>query len=132
MVVLSGCNSSETNTSQQPKVTPTKIAEQWVKALIKGTGSEEVFNYLHSDVQSYYNSYDQWNDELANMKYSWNSQGLYFEYIGVENEIVTNDNATVEVKYRSKGILQKTTTQKYEFLKVNNEWKLKEYYELQI
>ena len=116
----------------QPTISPSEIATYWVKALIKGSGSEDVFNYLPQDIKSKYNSYDSWNDELYNMKYAWNSQGLFFTFIEVKNEIIQGDNASVEVKYRASGIIQSTVTQKYEFIKEGNEWKLKEYYELTI
>ena len=116
----------------EPEITPIKIAEEWVKSLIKGSGSENVFNYLPQNVKDLYDSYDSWNDELYNMKYAWNIQGLYFTFIEVKNEVIEGDNASVEVKYRATGIVQKTTTQKYEFIKDSNEWKLKEYYELTI
>ncbi len=117
----------------QPSISPSQIATDWVKALIKGSGSEEIFDYLPQEIKSKYDSYDAWNDELANMKYAWNIQGGYFQFIGVQNEIINDNTASVEVKYKATIVgYQKTVTQVYEFEKVNDKWKLKKYYELEI
>jgi hypothetical protein len=111
---------------------PSKIATEWIKALIKGSGSEKVFNYLSEDAKSVYSSYDEWNDELYNIKYQWNVQAVFFTYLEIENEVINENNASVEVKYRAKTVIQKTVTQKYYFIVEDNKWKLKEYYELTI
>ncbi len=132
--MINNVNETQLPTEQetQPEITPSEIATDWVKALIRGSGSEDVFNYLPQEIKSKYSSYDAWNDELYNIKYAWNIQGLYFTFIEVKNELIQGDNASVDVKYKAWGIIQSTVTQKYEFIKEDNEWKLKEYYELTI
>ncbi|MBU2633696.1 MAG: hypothetical protein KJ674_00470 [Nanoarchaeota archaeon] len=122
----------QTTSVIEPENSPLEIAEDWAKALIKGSGSEDVFNYLPQEIKSKYSSYDSWNDELYNIKHAWNMQGLYFTFIEVKNETIQGDNASVEVKYQGKGIVQSTVTKIYEFIKEDGEWKLKEYYGLTI
>lgn len=121
---------SQRCTYKWPEETPSEIATEWVKVLIRGSGTESVFDYLAQDAKAKYNSYDEWNDQLYNMKYAWNSQGLFFTFIEVKNEVIEGNTASVDVRYRASGIAQKTMTQKYEFIRENDEWKLKKYFEL--
>ena len=138
--LLSGCTEAPENISSNTKSptensvsdSPKEIAEAWVKSIICGRGSEKVFNYLHPDVKLRYTSYDEWNDEVYNINYAWKSQGIYFQLINIQNEMINGSNASVDVKYEAKilGYGKQTITQKYEFIKLNGEWKLNEYYEL--
>ncbi|MFH1066248.1 MAG: hypothetical protein V1734_07095 [Nanoarchaeota archaeon] len=131
LLAVVGCTPEEIIQQQLLGKTPSTIATEWVKSLIDGSGSENIFNYLTTEMKSKYGPYDKWNDGVYNLKYGWNSQGIFFTFIEVKNETIEGKNASVEVKYRTSGIVQITTTQKYEFIKEGEEWKLKEYYQLE-
>lgn len=119
------------NSNEETNTSPKKIAEKWAKAVISGRGSEEIFNYLNTDIKEKYSSYDSFNDELANMRNAYLSQGMMRQLLSVDNEQINGNSASVDVKYKTifSGV-QQTHTKTFEFVKKGENWKLKEYYDL--
>lgn len=123
LLLFSGC-SALLLSSQYTLNTPSGVASSYFKETISYyPDSEKMLNLLSSDAQP--SDIDSWSDKLEQISTAYLMQGVSFEYVGIENEQINDNDANVIIKYKLNA-MGYPTTKKVEcsLIKEGTNWKL--------